>query len=222
MNALHPIAQKLAPCFDARPLSLEVASMPSHWWAPHLGPYHDGGWEIIALWAPRGDRTEQRSFGGALGPTEALAQSPCLEAVLNSFPAERNRVRLMRLNPGGHILRHSDPVHTIAPNLVRLHVPVMTHPQVRFMVDGQRIVMQQGETWHIDVRFEHEVENLGSAARVHLVMDLIRNPWLDSVLAAAVAVRTGSLKTYFLRELAATMERGSYNSEHVRPPAPPH
>ncbi len=213
MNAQHPIAAMLEPRFDTGRMCSEVTSLPVGWWAPHLGPYHDGGWEIIALWAPRCDRSEQRSFGGPMGPTEALARCPGLAAVLDSFPAERNRVRLMRLNPGGHILRHSDPLHTIAPDLVRLHVPVMTHPEVQFMVDGERIVMRDGETWHVDVRFEHEVENPGPTARVHLVMDLVRNPWLDNILAAAKVVRTGSLKAYFLGELAVAMQGGSRISQ---------
>jgi hypothetical protein len=216
MHAPHPIARKLAPAFDAAALAADLAAMDPTWWARHAGPYHDGGWEAISLWAPRGDRTEQTSRGGAFGPTEAFARTPAVAAVLDHLGAPRNRVRFMRLNPGGHILPHADPLHTIAADLVRLHVPVATNPGVRFVVDGERVVMQPGELWHVDVRFTHEVENAGDAPRVHLVMDLHRTPALDALLAAGAAVRTGSLRAYFLRELAAARARASGESSGAR------
>jgi len=111
--------------------------------------------------APRGDSREQTSKGGEFAATPALAFCPYLAEVLEHFPGRRNRVRLMRLRPGGRIYRHSDPLHTIARGLVRLHVPVLTNPDVRFLVNDVRIPLLAGETWHVDVRFPHEVANEG-------------------------------------------------------------
>lgn len=194
----RPTARRLSPRFDAVPLQAALAALDEGWWHPHAGPYNERGWESVALWAPRGDPNEQTSRGGVFSATPVLLRSPAFASVLDHFSAERNRVRLMRLQPGGKILRHSDPMHTIDSRLVRLHVPVTTNPDVRFEVNDRRITMQPGETWHVDVRFPHAVENRGPTARVHLVIDLMRNEALDALLAAGDVVDTGWLTRYVL------------------------
>lgn len=197
----HAIARRLAPRFDTGRLEADLGRVHESWWARHQGPYHDGAWESVSLWAPRGDLREQTSKGGAFAATPALHFCPYVAEVLEQFPAERNRVRLMRLRPGGHILRHSDPLHTIARDLVRLHIPMLTNPEVRFLVNDVRVPLQAGETWHVDVRFPHEVANLGDTMRVHLVMDLIRNSELSRLLEGGVTLGTGMLTGYYARHL---------------------
>jgi len=195
----HPTARRLALTFDAERLAADLQRLDDPWWHRHAGPYHDGAWESVSLWAPRGDPFEQRSFGGAFAATPALALAPAIRETLDAFPCDRNRIRLMRLNPGGRILRHSDPLHTIDPRLVRLHVPVVTNPDVVFLVNDERVLMQPGETWHVDVRFPHAVENGGTTTRVHLVMDLVRNPALEELLAGGQPVGHGRLWGYYAR-----------------------
>ena len=157
------------------------------------------GWESVSLWAPRGDPFEQRSFGGAFAATPALLAAPYLREVLDAFPADRNRVRLMRLRPGGRILEHSDPLHSIDPRLVRLHVPVVTNEAVLFRVARRTVPMRSGETWHVDVRFRHSVANGGEAPRVHLVMDLVRNGELEALLGRGETVAEQRLVAYFAK-----------------------
>ncbi|MBI3792946.1 MAG: aspartyl/asparaginyl beta-hydroxylase domain-containing protein [Gemmatimonadetes bacterium] len=197
--APQPLARRLALRFEAAPLAEALAAVPEAAWQRHAGPFHDGAWEAVALWAPRGDPREQTSRGGAFAATPLLARLPAVQHVLEALPAERNRVRLMRLRPGGRILRHSDPLHTIDPRLVRLHVPLATNPDVHFRVNDRRVIMREGETWHVDVRFPHEVENRGDTVRVHLVIDLVRDTALDAMLAGADTIGTGWLAGYFLR-----------------------
>jgi len=195
----HPIARRLALRFDPDRLAADLDHVHESWWGRHQGPYHDGAWESVSLWAPRGDLREQTSRGGAFAATPALKFCPYVTEVLDHFPAERNRVRLMRLRPGGHILRHSDPLHTIASGLVRLHVPMLTNPEVRFTVNDVRVPLQAGETWHVDVRFPHEVANLGSTMRVHLVMDLVPTPALARLITEAEPLGMGRLTGYYAR-----------------------
>lgn len=193
----QPTARRLEMRFDARRLAQDLESFDEKWWSAHAGPYHDGAWESVSLWAPRGDPFEQRSFGGAFAATPALAMAPAIREAIDHFGCERNRIRLMRLRPGGHIRRHSDPLHTIDPGLVRLHVPVVTNPAVFFFVNDRRVEMRPGETWHVDVRFPHEVENRGATTRVHLVMDLVRDSELDALLAGGIAAGYGRLLGYY-------------------------
>ena len=198
----YPIARRLSPHFHADRLAHDLSRIDETWWGVHEGPYHDGAWEAVALWAPRGDRREQRSFGGEFAATEALALCPYLAEVIDGVPGQKNRVRLMRLRPGGHILRHSDPIHQIDESLVRLHVPVRTNDDVQFLVNDVRVRMDVGELWHVDVRFPHEVKNGGSSPRIHLVMDVLRNAPLDALLDIAEPVGTGSLREYLSAAIA--------------------
>ena len=198
--ARYHIARRLPLTFDAAALAADLAGMPDDWWSVHQGPYHDGGWESISLWAPRGDLHEQRSTGGAFEPTPALARCPSVQLVLDAFPAERSRVRFMRLRPGARILRHSDPIESISSQLLRVHVPILTSPDVHFVVHDTRIEMKPGEVWHVDVRFEHEVYNAGTTDRVHLVVDLIGNAVTDELLEQSESAGQARLVEYFLKQ----------------------
>ena len=195
----HPLARKLDLAFSADRLQADLRQIDDAWWGTHLGPYHDGGWQSVALWAPRGDRREQRSQGGAFAATEALKRCPYFAEVMAAFACDKNRVRLMRLKAGSHILRHSDPLHQIDPDLVRIHVPVVTSPAVKFWVNDRLIVMRPGEAWHVDVRFPHEVHNQGDADRVHLVLDLVASAGTASLLRGAETIGRGFLTGYFVR-----------------------
>jgi hypothetical protein len=193
----QPTARLLDVRFDAERMAKDLDRLAETWWHRHAGPYHDGAWESVSLWAPRGDPFEQRSVGGAFAATPAMALAPSIREVIDQFPCERNRIRLMQLKPGGKILRHSDPLHTIDPRLVRLHVPVVTNADVHFLVNDARIQMNPGEAWHVDVRFPHQVENRGTTTRVHLVMDLVRNAAIDSLIARAAPIGRGRLVGYY-------------------------
>ena len=193
------IALRLPLSFDPDRLAADLDRMEPNWWHAHLGPYHDGNWQAIALWAPSGDRTSQFSRGGAFAATEALRRCDYIGDVIESFPGEKNRVRFLKLRAGGHIFLHSDPLHTIETGIVRFHVPVRTNPSVDFVVDGRRLNMRPGEAWYVDVRFKHSVNNFGTEDRVHLVVDVIPNPALSALLAQAESSGKGMLTGYFFK-----------------------
>jgi hypothetical protein len=193
------VALRLPLSFDPDRLAADLDRMEPDWWHAHLGPYHDGNWQSIALWAPNGDRTNQFSRGGAFAATEALRRCDYIGDVIERFPGRKNRVRLLKLRAGGHIFLHSDPLHTIETGIVRFHVPVRTNPSVDFVVDGRRLVMRPGEAWYVDVRFKHSVSNSGAEDRVHLVVDIIPNPALSALLAQAESSGKGMLTVYFLK-----------------------
>ena len=200
-NLIKPkdVALRLPLSFDPDRLAVDLDRMEPNWWHAHLGPYHDGNWQAIALWAPNGDRTSQFSRGGVFAATEALRRCDYIGDVIESFPGEKNRVRFLKLRAGGRIFLHSDPLHTIETGIVRFHVPVRTNPSVDFIVDGRRLVMRPGEAWYVDVRFKHSVNNSGAEDRVHLVVDVIPNPALSVLLAQAESSGKGMLTGYFIK-----------------------
>jgi len=193
------VALRLPLSFDPDRLAADLDRMEPDWWHAHLGPYHDGNWESVALWAPNGDRTCQFSHGGPFRATEALKLCSYVGEVIERFPGRKNRVRFLKLRAGGRIFRHSDPLHQIEKGIVRIHVPVRTNSAVEFCVHGRRLDMQPGDSWYVDVRFKHSVSNLGREERVHLVIDVVPNPGLSALLASAESSGKGMLAGYFLK-----------------------
>ena len=65
---------------------------------------------------------------------------------------------------------------------VRLHIPVITNPDLEFILAGNRVVMQEGECWYLNVNQPHSVNNRGTTDRIHLVVDCVVNDWLRSLM----------------------------------------
>ena len=55
---------------------------------------------------------------------------------------------------------------------------IVTHEEVYFYVDDQRVIMRPGELWYCDFTHPHRVHNKSSIGRVHMVLDLKVNDWL--------------------------------------------
>jgi hypothetical protein len=195
----HPIARRLPLSFDPDGLRRDLDTVHPKWWITHAGPYHNGGWESVALWAPGGDMLAKRGRPAPFGPTEALRQSPSFQAVLDALPGDKNLIRLLRLMPGGHIRRHSDPMHKVSRDCVRLHVPIVTSQQIAFTVRDSLVAMGPGEVWYVDVRFPHEVKNEGTTPRVHIVADILINPELRQLMDRAELLERGFLTGYFAK-----------------------
>ena len=76
----------------------------------------------------------------------------------------------MRIEGGGTVPLHSDTNHHWYYR-VRVHIPVITRPEVRFFCGDQNVHMAAGEAWVFDNWRTHRVENPTPDARVHLVAD---------------------------------------------------
>ncbi|HSQ80229.1 MAG TPA: aspartyl/asparaginyl beta-hydroxylase domain-containing protein [Casimicrobiaceae bacterium] len=87
-------------------------------------------------------------------------------------PAYPVRMLLARLLPGGVIPAHMDRVFSLA-HAHRVHVPIVTHDDVKFIIDGRRQPMKEGEVWEINNRRAHEVENASPISRVHMIVDWV-------------------------------------------------
>jgi hypothetical protein len=90
-------------------------------------------------------------------------------------------VRLLQLAVGAEIKPHSDNCLGYEDGSFRLHIPIITNSEVEFILDGTRLVMNEGECWYIDANFIHSVANKGSQDRIHLVIDGIKNDWTDNM-----------------------------------------
>lgn len=126
---------------------------------------------MLPLVAIDGDAGNE-GYRGAMRPTPELEQSPYLASLLAVLGVTLGRTRLMRLAGQAEVSRHVDQGYYWAER-VRVHVPIMTQPSVRFECGDQAVHMAEGECWIFDTWREHRVLNQGDQARVHLVADTI-------------------------------------------------
>lgn len=165
MRLARPFYQ-LPVLFDVARLQAEVAALPAHAWAPH--PDGLPGNSAARLITAGGAETD--AVHGQMAPTPWLTAMPYLNQVLAGFGVVWSRSRLMRLAPGARVPEHAD-INYHWHSRVRVHIPILTRPQVRFHCDGQVVHMAAGEAWIFDNWRPHHVENGSDAERVHLVAD---------------------------------------------------
>ncbi|WP_157807402.1 aspartyl/asparaginyl beta-hydroxylase domain-containing protein [Hymenobacter chitinivorans] len=172
--------------FDAARLQQEVARLTTALWQDHYnrGGY-EGSWRTLQLRALHGQLTNNvASHAGTLPDAAAfrdtplLAQCPYTKEVLDFFQIEKTAVRFMQLDAGAVIKPHCDPDLNFEQGEVRLHIPVLTNPQLHFYLEEERLVLDEGSCWYLNLSRPHQVKNEGATARVHLVLDGIVNDWL--------------------------------------------
>ena len=105
-------------------------------------------------------------------PTPHLLRCPYLTQVFASLGAVVGRSRLMRLSGNAEVTRHADQGYYWAER-VRVHVPIVTQPTVRFECGGQVLHMAAGECWIFDTWRQHSVVNDAVRERIHLVVDTV-------------------------------------------------
>jgi hypothetical protein len=152
--------------FDVERLRAEVEALPADAWSHHPNEFE--GNTAARLITVGG--TQNDLVGGEMRPTPALLASPYLQQILASFGTVWSRSRLMRIAGGGSVPQHSDMNYHWFYR-VRVHIPVVTRPEVRFHCADQSVHMAAGEAWVFDNWRPHKVLNPASDARIHLVAD---------------------------------------------------
>jgi len=171
--------------FDEKRLLQDLNRVMEDKWIPHFnnGGYV-GNWNVISLYAKNGN--EQNIFA-PLNNSDTISETPLMKEchyfkeVLAYFKFPILSVRLLRLEVGAEIKPHTDHELGYEDGQFRLHIPIVTHPEVEFILDGERLTMLPGECWYTNVNYVHSVANRGTIDRVHLVIDGIRNDWSDEL-----------------------------------------
>ncbi len=135
---------------------------------------YGSNWSDVALFV--------KGKGSAIKSHSSLDEAPGLRAVLTAFPAPPVDMCLAALEPGGNIKEHRDISGGTAANITRLHIPIITHDRVSFFISGHRVVMAEGEVWHLDTTYRHRVSNDSDITRIHLILDLEDTPELQAML----------------------------------------
>ena len=160
---------QLPLAFDAQALAAEVQSIEPSAWRAH--PQGFPGNDALALIAAGGDPANDATDGQML-PTPHLERCVYLKRVLAVIGATWGRTRLMRLAGGAEVSPHVD-VNYYWRERVRVHVPIVTQPTVRFVCGDAQTHMAAGQCWIFDTWRPHRVLNDHREARVHLVADTV-------------------------------------------------
>ncbi len=174
--------------FDVELLKADLETVLKHEWTAHYntGAY-SGNWTSIALLAPGGNPSNINAMPSEESPlmeTELLRNCPTFKSILDQFPFEKTSARLLCLETGAEIKPHRDNCLGYEDGVFRMHIPVVTNPQVEFILAGERVIMDEGTCWYINANEEHSVANRGTENRVHFVIDGIRNDWTDELFFA--------------------------------------
>ena len=182
---------RLGLSFDSAPLQAELEQMLASEWLDHYNTtVYAGGWQCIPLRSVDGRLDHiMASDSEAYAPTVILQRCPHFQQVLAAFECELRSVRLMALAPGARIAPHRDPGTGYADGVARLHVPILTAPEVLFHIDGESVHFSQGDTWYLNANCLHGVDNDSAVNRVHLAIDCVPNAWLDALFAPALGQR---------------------------------
>ena len=152
--------------FDVERLRAEVAALPAAAWVRHPNDIKgNSAARLISV-----DGGENDDVNGRMQATPHLQQSPYIRQILASLGVVWSRSRLLRLAPGATVPEHAD-INYHWFTRVRLHIPIVTRPEVRFHCADQVVHMAAGEAWVFDNWRSHRVENFTPDERIHLVAD---------------------------------------------------
>jgi Aspartyl/Asparaginyl beta-hydroxylase len=173
---------KLPIRFDADALAADVRALPASAWVPH--PTGFVGNEAIRLVTPGGRPSDE--LKGEMGPTEQLLACPYIMQTMGEIGSVWGRSRLMGLGAGADVPEHID-IHYYWRTHWRIHIPVITNPNVTFTCGDETVHMAAGECWVFDSFRTHKVHNGGAEQRVHLVLDTVGGGRLRDLIEAARA-----------------------------------
>lgn len=171
MKLDHPFLQ-LPVSFDAGVLAREIEALGPGVWRPH--PQGFAGNDALTLVSVEGDPASD-AVRGPMRPTPHLLACPYLMEVMHSLGAVWGRSRLMRLQGQAEVTPHVD-INYYWREHMRIHVPIVTQPTVRFVCDGEELNMAEGECWTFDTWRLHRVHNDDHRQRIHLVADTVGGP----------------------------------------------
>lgn len=177
--------------FDPERLRKDLSRIEPNDWVEHfVRQNYEGDWSVVPLRGPCGAEHPVMMIYSDPTCTEFcdtpfLRRSPYFRQVLAAFECDLDAVRLMRLAPGSRIKEHRDHDLSYEDGVVRLHIPVLSHPDVEFLPNGEPVQMREGECWYLRLCDPHRVTNGGRRDRVHMVIDARLDDWLRTTLKTA-------------------------------------
>ncbi|MCX2452637.1 aspartyl/asparaginyl beta-hydroxylase domain-containing protein [Pedobacter sp. PLR] len=182
---MHPSHLKFNFSYDRQQLQQELNDCLQQEWPVHFNTKDfNGDWRSISLRSSSGRSNDIYAHGGSYQDTPLLQNCPYFSSIIESWKCEKEAIRLLALAPGSVIKPHRDRGCSYPEGSFRIHIPIVTNSGVHFIINEQRLHLQEGECWYLDFNETHSIVNEGDETRVHLIIDGIRNAWTDELFKA--------------------------------------
>lgn len=170
---------KLPLKFNRERLLEEISQFsPSEWTANPSGLLGNSALILVSV---KGEINDEFAISGQMQPTDFLLRCPYMQQVFHSIAAPISRSRLMRIAPCSQVGNHLDARYHWYRR-IRIHIPVITHPDIKFNCNGKSVHMGVGEAWTFDGSLPHGVVNPTEQERIHLVIDTKGSEALNPML----------------------------------------
>ena len=174
---------KLDLFVDLATIQTDVEALTERWIPHYQTAHYSGEWTALPLRSIGGVADETLPFPlrdevAQYSATPLLASCPAMAKLLDSLACPVLSARLLKLKHGSVIKPHRDAELAFESGVARIHVPVLTNPDVEFFLAGERLVMEAGSCWYVNVNLTHSVANRGDSDRIHLVIDCAVDDWL--------------------------------------------
>jgi Aspartyl/Asparaginyl beta-hydroxylase len=174
------LVKKLNTTFDSVKLFEDYQSIISNY--KTTAHTTDSAWKGISLVSSTGATSDIVLFPGQYKETLAIKSTPYIKSIIDSLECEKKRVRLMQLLPGHTLNWHIDKVETGGCYITRFHIPIITNDNVLSQVSHSSYFFGPGEFGFIDTAFPHRVGNLGTEVRIHLIIELVLNNFVQNLI----------------------------------------
>ena len=104
--------------------------------------------------------------------------SPVINELENIYSGRVGKALFINLGAGKEVLEHSDTGDYLGMAR-RFHIPIITNPDVIFMINGEKKYLETGDCWEINNSKPHYVFNGGSEDRIHLLIDILPNSFFE-------------------------------------------
>ena len=167
--------------FDVNLLRKDLNALSAFTYQKHINQRaYDGIWTSIDLLPSINDTFSSEN----IIPTNPLALKSCeyIPKILDSLSFTKQKVRIMNLKAGSSIKPRKEAGLSYQHGVFRIHIPIETNAAVRFLFNGEKVVMKPGACWYADFTLSHEVYNEGDTDRVYLMIIGERNDWTDNIM----------------------------------------
>jgi Aspartyl/Asparaginyl beta-hydroxylase len=161
----------------------EVLSLNEPWTRVY-NDYHSGGWWTLSLLNNTSNPHDALIEDCVPKETSLLAKMPVTKAFLQNLGLKYMWVRLAKLEPNSFMWEHCDYQELQNVQRFRLHVPIITTPDSTLIINVAKIHLNAGYIWKLNPTHRHASGNLGSEARIHILMDCYLNEALENMLNA--------------------------------------
>ena len=151
---------------------------------------HKSTENLVFIWTPILDQNSFSSYVNAdvQGTDLIQAYQQTTEHVLSLIPGKLLRATLIRMQPQSVIKYHLDGVHELWKSCHRIHLPIITEPEVKFYykwleqgaIQESSKHLAAGTLVEIDNFIPHGVAHKGHAVRYHLMYDILPDSYAGS------------------------------------------